>query len=334
MSTLQKEILCTLWLGLGLRISCSLFHSRFPPLPMQQPYSNYPPYYGQPMYPHTPYMGPTSPTSPPGPSSGYPPFYGPQQPAPAPPTGNLPAPAPYSFDAAAYAVKPGHPIGQPATSRRHRRNQTTPTTQPAPTAPLKSAMKKTMNVFNVAENTLGRQFSNPFSHSQQNPAPQFPRPRVQSNPSRSQNATKEPSHEQDQPTCKLRLLRALIGISLVLKSVHMFLSFHNLNELRIEYIMQMGLEEMRKVIWPLWPDGIESDTITGHTCVVKFRNTPWDLNGPNVRECVFFIQIRAYIIQISSYASNLGPTGLSLKYLLSFRNGCVALSVRLPQDFI
>ena len=64
----------------------------------------------------------------------------------------------------------------------------------------------------------------------------------------------------------------------------MFLSFHNLNELHIEYIMLVGLEEMRKVIWPLWPDGIESDNLTGHTCVVKFRNTPWDLNGPNVRQ--------------------------------------------------
>ena len=166
---------------------------------MQQQYSTYPPYYGQPMYPHTPYMGPTGP---PGPSTGYPPFYGPQQPTPAPPTGSLPAPAMYSYDAAAYTMKPGQPAG-PAPTRKHRRNQTTPATQPAtPAAPLKSAMKKTMNVFNAAENALGRQFSNPFSNSQQNQAPPFPRPRVQSNPNKPQNAGKEPFHELDQPTCR------------------------------------------------------------------------------------------------------------------------------------
>ncbi|KAF8905569.1 hypothetical protein CPB84DRAFT_1893187 [Gymnopilus junonius] len=235
---------------------------------MQQPYSNYPPYYGQPMYPHTPYMGQAGP---PGPSSAYPP---------------------------SMVLSSLHLLHPQEISPPLPRILSMPPrmllSQAAPSAPLKSAMKKTMNVFNAAENTLGRQFSNPFSHAQQNPAPPFPRPRVQSNPQRSQNAVKEPSHEQTQPT------------------LHMLLSFHGLSELHIEYIMQMGLEEMRKVIWPLWRDGVESDTITGHTCIVKFRNTPWDLNGPNVR--------------------NLVPIGSSSRSLLFFKNGFVPLySVKLRE---
>ena len=143
----------------------------------QQQYGNYP-YYPQPVYPQTPYMGPNGP----GPSNGYPPFYGPptQAPVSAPQNPNPPAPSPYSFDAAAYAVKPGANSTLP---KRHRRNQTTPSTAPAP-APLKSAMKKTVtNAFNSAEQSITRQFTNTFHPPQnQNPSGPPPRTRVYSNP--------------------------------------------------------------------------------------------------------------------------------------------------------
>ena len=153
----------------------------------QQQYGNYP-YYPQPVYPQTPYMGPNGP----GPSNGYPPFYGPpnpQAPVLAPQNPNPPAPSPYSFDAAAYAVKPGANSTLP---RRHRRNQTTAGTAPAP-APLKSAMKKTVtNVFNNAEQSITRQFTNTFNQSQnQNPPP---RARVHSNPT-NPPILKDESHE-------------------------------------------------------------------------------------------------------------------------------------------
>jgi len=147
----------------------------------QQSYPNYP-YYGQPMYhPQTPYVGP-----PPGPSHGYPPFYGPQQPPSAPQHPNPPAPSPYSFDAAAYATQP-NPPPTTNTSRRHRRNPTMPTATAPPTAPLKSAMKKTMAVFNAPA-----QFHNPFSSQPQNhTTTQMPRPRVYSNPSVPQHMRDE-----------------------------------------------------------------------------------------------------------------------------------------------
>ncbi|KAF9568403.1 hypothetical protein CPC08DRAFT_403980 [Agrocybe pediades] len=233
---------------------------------MQQPYASYP-YYGPPMYPpSTPYMGPANPQ--------------------APQHGNPPAPTAYSFDAAAYAVKPPlqHGNSQP---RAHRRNSTHPTApQPQTPFPLKSAMKKTINVFSNAESTIGRQFSNPFNNAsnpqRQSQAPTFPRPRVQSNPSKSQNSQKESPVDET--------------------SFHMMISFHNYNELHIEHIILVGLEEMRRVIWPMWPDGIESDSVSGHTCIVKFRNTPWDLSGPDVALTYKIITAIFHLFQSRGYS--------------------------------
>ncbi|KAF8168112.1 hypothetical protein B0H34DRAFT_792758 [Crassisporium funariophilum] len=246
----------------------------------QQQYGNYP-YYGQPMYPpHTPYMGASGP---PGPSNGYPPFYGPpnpQPPAQAPQNPNPPAPSPYSFDAAAYAVKPG--TGTTSQSRRHRRNQTIPA--PAAAAPLKSAMKKTMNnVMNTAETSIARQFSNSFGQSQpQNAPPPHNRSRVYSNPPNPQNMPE--TLEPDAPP------------------FHMLVSFHGYNEIHIENIMKLALEEVRKVIWPQWPDGIESDTVIGHKCVVRFRNAPWDLSGANVKHAYKLIVEFFKLFQTRGYS--------------------------------
>ena len=157
----------------------------------QQQYGSYGPYYGYPSY-STPYMG-SNPTT-----SGYPPFYGPpqsQQPPPAPHTNNPPAPAPYSFDAAAYNLKPNASISGP--SRGHRRASTVPASA---AASLKSAMKKTVNAFTQAEATIGRQLTNPFHNpAASNPYPtqppgmQMPRPRVYSNPAHPQNMRDDPN---------------------------------------------------------------------------------------------------------------------------------------------
>lgn len=72
----------------------------------------------------------------------------------------------------------------------------------------------------------------------------------------------------------------------------MFVSFHGYNELHIENIMTLALDEVRKVIWPQWPDGIESDVVLDYKYVVKFKNTPWDLSGSNVQQWVSFIYWR------------------------------------------
>lgn len=51
-----------------------------------------------------------------------------------------------------------------------------------------------MSAFDAAENTITRQFSNPFNNqqAQQNQAPVVPRTRVYSNPTHPQNPVEEP----------------------------------------------------------------------------------------------------------------------------------------------
>jgi len=82
----------------------------------------------------------------------------------------------------------------------------------------------------------------------------------------------------------------------------MFVSFHGYNELHIENIMTLALDEVRKVIWPQWPDGIESDVVLDYKCVVKFRNTPWDLSGSNVRHAYRLIVSIFQLFQKRGYS--------------------------------
>jgi hypothetical protein len=66
----------------------------------------------------------------------------------------------------------------------------------------------------------------------------------------------------------------------------MMVSFHGYNELRIEHVMKKALDDLRNLIWPLWKDGIETDIVLNNTCIVKFKNNPWDMGGPNIRQWV------------------------------------------------
>ncbi|KAF9478530.1 hypothetical protein BDN70DRAFT_859951 [Pholiota conissans] len=250
---------------------------------MQQPYGNYA-YYPHPIYNHTPYIAPNS--------QSHPPFYGPpisQQPQPAPHNNNPPAPAPYSFDAAAYNLKSA-PNAAPPFPKQHRRHQTT-AAAPA-SMPLKSAMKKTMKVFNTAEATIGRQFSNPFHNPAANnqttgPTTQMPRPRAYSNPTTPQNLLREDLYEAE-PQEPI--------------AYHMLVSFHGYNELRIEHVMKKALDDLRIHIWPLWKDGIETDTVMNNTCIVKFKNNPWDMGGPNIRQTYKLIVAFFSLFQDKGYS--------------------------------
>ncbi|KAF9056145.1 hypothetical protein BJ165DRAFT_1398878 [Panaeolus papilionaceus] len=217
---------------------------------------------------------------------GYPPFYGPSNPQLAPPNPNLPMPYPY--DAASKYPQGTVIPSQGASSRPHRR-QTLPS-QPLGNGggTLKSAMKRTMNVFTNAETAISRQISNPFNNQQTPPTSAThnnPRPRLYSNPAPPQGlVTKDEVFEPDSPP------------------LHMFVSFVGSNELRIENIMKLALDEVRKLIWPLWPDGIESDTLQGHNCIVKFRNSPWDLVGPNTRNAYKLIVSFFRLFQTRGYS--------------------------------
>jgi len=61
----------------------------------------------------------------------------------------------------------------------------------------------------------------------------------------------------------------------------MFITFQGYNELRLENITDYALKELRERILPLWQDGIETQPVGANECVVKFRNQPWDMSGPN-----------------------------------------------------
>jgi hypothetical protein len=61
----------------------------------------------------------------------------------------------------------------------------------------------------------------------------------------------------------------------------MFISFDGLNALKLENITELALRELRERIWRMWPDGVESQPASPSEVLVKFRNQPWDMSGPN-----------------------------------------------------
>jgi hypothetical protein len=87
----------------------------------QQTYGSYP-YY--PVYPNSGYPGAAA-----GPSSNYPPFYGPLQPQPAPQNPNPPIAAPYDFNPAAY--KPNKNGRRRPKSSRNKPEMQMPVPQPS-----------------------------------------------------------------------------------------------------------------------------------------------------------------------------------------------------------
>ncbi|KAF5317837.1 hypothetical protein D9611_014735 [Ephemerocybe angulata] len=60
----------------------------------------------------------------------------------------------------------------------------------------------------------------------------------------------------------------------------MFVSFHGYNELHLENITEYALKELREIIWPLWDEGIEAQTVTTSECIVRFRTSPGTWQGP------------------------------------------------------
>jgi hypothetical protein len=215
---------------------------------MNQPYN----YYPQPSY-QTPINQP------------YPTLYRPQIP---------PGPQPVPFDPAAYSTHPHISTPRP---HRHRRRETAPSAAAPP--PLKSALKKT----NTYAATPGPQppIEFPLTRPRSNSFSQQPhaRPRVYSNSAYPQNDSTYPSREEEFTPCSFSCLHSK-RIRLISFTVHMFLSFHGYNELHLEGITELALKELRLKIWTRWSDGIESDTVDNHRCVVRFRSAPWDMGGP------------------------------------------------------
>jgi len=73
----------------------------------------------------------------------------------------------------------------------------------------------------------------------------------------------------------------------------MLVSFNNLNELKIENYRTPAIQELGAHVWKILPSGVESEGPDGRTYYVRFRNSPWDLGGPYVKECVAFAAMSA-----------------------------------------
>lgn len=66
-----------------------------------------------------------------------------------------------------------------------------------------------------------------------------------------------------------------------LSSVHLYLSFHGNNELRIENGSPHAIAELRRLVVTLWHPGVELDDIEGYIWRVRFIGSPWNLSGPD-----------------------------------------------------
>jgi hypothetical protein len=165
-------------------------------------------------------------------------------------------------------IPPGMATPRP---KSHRRTATTPGAQAH--QPLKSAMKKTATI----ENPLTRQQSNNMQQQQQ--PQQLMRSRTYSN-----GNIPIPATNPDFRPCSSNLILSHFSrfySYCFLQPDHMFLIFIGNNELRLENIMKPAMDELRSSILPMWPDGIESDSQHGHDWTVRFRNSPWAVNGPH-----------------------------------------------------
>jgi len=66
--------------------------------------------------------------------------------------------------------------------------------------------------------------------------------------------------------------------------MHLFVSFIGYNELRLENVSVTAMHDLRRLIWPKWPEGlVEPDTLdqVQHISVAKFKGQPWDMGGPH-----------------------------------------------------
>ncbi|KAF9496188.1 hypothetical protein BDN71DRAFT_1446630 [Pleurotus eryngii] len=63
--------------------------------------------------------------------------------------------------------------------------------------------------------------------------------------------------------------------------IHLYLSFHGNNELRVENGSPHAISELRRLVVTLWHPGVELDDVEGYIWRVRFVGSPWNLSGPN-----------------------------------------------------
>ncbi|TFK30428.1 hypothetical protein FA15DRAFT_8331 [Coprinopsis marcescibilis] len=177
-----------------------------------------------------------------------------------------------SFDAEAYASMQNNAAAT-SRARKESRRQSTPSGPLSAPQPRKSALKKTSQPVTATPMVSTMDFPQ-SSHYSGYPITPLTRTRTNSighaNHESRRRANSNAASNQDHG-----------GIDPPFVPLHLFISFQGYNELRLENITELALRELREKIWPMWPDGVESQPISVNECLVKFRNHPWDMAGPN-----------------------------------------------------
>ncbi|CAK5264426.1 unnamed protein product, partial [Mycena citricolor] len=62
---------------------------------------------------------------------------------------------------------------------------------------------------------------------------------------------------------------------------HMFVTFKGEGELLLENTLENAVKEISEV-FKIWPHGLEHESMRGSTWRIKFRNSPWNMNGADV----------------------------------------------------
>ncbi|KAJ7932412.1 hypothetical protein B0H13DRAFT_1593279, partial [Mycena leptocephala] len=158
---------------------------------------------------------------------------------------------------------------QPKTRPKHsHRAATTP-------LPLKSALKKTGAAGNVPSVA-------PEPHAESSQL----RRRTNSKVKPDQYAAGVPPNQALNPPRRESLVRLSLPSgqlyeTLNTRSDHMFVTFKGDSELLLENTLEHARQEIEKKIFPLWPHGAETQ-FRGSDWIVRFRNAPWNMSGPDV----------------------------------------------------
>jgi hypothetical protein len=71
---------------------------------------------------------------------------------------------------------------------------------------------------------------------------------------------------------------------------HMFVTFKGDSELLLENTLENARKEIERKIFPMWPHGVETQ-FRGSDWILRFRNAPWNMNGPDVVVFVFLCRV-------------------------------------------
>ncbi|KAJ7244783.1 hypothetical protein B0H12DRAFT_1022330 [Mycena haematopus] len=194
-----------------------------------------------------------------GPSNnGYVPIYA-SAPNPYAPAAGTPYPAqplqvPFVPPSAMFETPPAaqaQPLQTKTRPKRSHRAASTP-------LPLKSALKKPSGAGATPGPAAPMQLAEPFQV----------RRRTNSKIKRDQAAAAAMQNQSAEPPLRE-------------EPYHMFVTFKGDSELLFENTLENARKEIERKIFPLWRHGVETQ-FRGADWILRFRNAPWNMNGPEV----------------------------------------------------